>query len=89
MPFSLHLCPAPDHPEGLDAASVMYGPYVMTAKSSRRDWITLNLSADPAQDFQVRKKGAYPRLHYEDLEFIPMCYAHDMPYHTYFRIRYR
>ena len=88
-PFSLHLCAAPDHPMGLDAASVMYGPMVMVARDERKEWLTLALTEDLSESFTVNKEGAYPRLFYEGLEFIPMYAAHEMAYHTYFRICYR
>ena len=74
---------------GLDAASVMYGPMVMVARDERKEWLTLALTEDLSESFTVNKEGAYPRLFYEGMEFIPMYAAHEMAYHTYFRICYR
>ena len=89
MPFSVRLCAAPDHPEGLDAASILYGPIVMAALNDKKEWMTLNLTDKPEDCFAVDRSLPYPRLFYEDLEFIPLYMAHDVSYHTYFRIRYR
>lgn len=85
-PFSVHLCYTPDQMDGLDAASVMYGPMVMVAKCASTDWMCLRLPENAADGFTLDTEEGSPVLHYEDLEFIPMYLAHHMPYHTYFKI---
>ncbi len=85
MPYEISLEYTPDDLE-LPVASVMYGPFVMAAKSSLADWITLTLSPDIREDFTVEWKDKMPVLHYEELEFIPMFAAHHIHYHTYFKI---
>lgn len=84
-PYSLHLCYTEDAYEGYPAASLMYGPLVMTARSSQNDWITLNLPTVLEDAFEIRW-DTRPTLWYDDLEFIPSYAAHDQPYHTYFKI---
>ena len=86
MPRRLHLCYTPDPLEGLPAASLMYGPLVMTALHPGTDWITLNLPPVPEDAFILEKKAAIPVLWYDDLQFVPMYAAHNTPYHTYFKI---
>ncbi|MCI8783216.1 MAG: hypothetical protein HFG83_15160 [Dorea sp.] len=84
-PFALHLCYTNDAYEGYPAASLMYGPLVMTALSRRTDWITLNLPAALEDAFEIHWDKT-PTLWYDDLEFIPSYAAHNQPYHTYFKI---
>lgn len=84
-PYSLHLCYTNDAYEGYPAASLMYGPLVMTALSGRKDWITLNLPPVLEDAFECRW-DTMPVLWYDDLEFIPSYAAHNQPYHTYFKI---
>lgn len=86
MPCRLHLCYTPDTYEGLPAASLMYGPLVMTALHSGTDWITLNLPPTVEDAFILKKETGIPVLWYDDLKFIPMFAAHNIPYHTYFKI---
>lgn len=84
-PYALHLCYTNDAYEGYPAASLMYGPLVMTALSSRTDWITLNLPKVLEDSFKICWEGR-PTLWYDDLEFIPSYAVHNQPYHTYFKI---
>ncbi len=84
-PYALHLCYTNDAYEGYPAASLMYGPLVMTALSCRKDWITLNLPPVLEDAFEIRWDRG-PVLWYDDLEFIPSYAAHNQPYHTYFKI---
>ncbi len=84
-PYALHLCYTNDAYEGYPAASLMYGPLVMTALSDRTDWITLNLPPVLEDAFEICWDGK-PTLWYDDLEFIPSYAAHNQPYHTYFKI---
>lgn len=84
-PYALHLCYTNDAYEGYPAASVMYGPLVMTALSPRTDWMTLNLPPVLEDAFDIQW-NRLPTLWYDDLEFIPSFAAHNRPYHTYFKI---
>lgn len=85
MPYSVSLDAAPDQLD-LPVASVKYGPLVMVALSNKKDWITLTLTPDIERNFKVNRYGAYPTLDYHGLTFIPMYAAHDVNYHTYFKI---
>ena len=85
LPYSLHLCYAGDSFEGLPAASLMYGPLVMTALCDREEWITLRLPPVLEDAFEI-VWDKYPVLWYDDLRFIPSYMAHDTAYHTYFKI---
>lgn len=84
-PYALHLCYTNDAYEGYPAASLMYGPLVMTALSASTDWITLKLPPVLEDAFDIQWKKL-PTLWYDDLEFIPSYAAHNRPYHTYFKI---
>ncbi len=86
MPYSLHLCYTEDPYEGYPAASVMYGPLVMTALDSRTEWIRLNLPARIADAFRVDWEEGMPVLWYDDLKFVPSYAAQNVAYHTYFQI---
>lgn len=85
LPHKLHLCFTPDDLEKMPVASIMYGPLVMTALSNSQEFITLNLPPVLEEAFELRKLPS-PVLWYDDLKFIPMYEAHNMNYHTYFRI---
>ena len=52
----------------------------------RQDWITLNLPPTVEDAFILKKETGIPVLWYDDLKFIPMFAAHNIPYHTYFKI---
>lgn len=86
MPYSLHLCYTEDPYEGYPAASVMYGPLVMTALSSQTDWIRLNLPAVLEDAFAVDWEDGMPVLWYDDLKFVPSYAAQNVAYHTYFQV---
>ncbi len=87
LPFTLHLCTTPDKKDGLEAASILYGPLVMAAMHPSTEWITLNLPENLSDAFDISNEDGHPVLYYEDLKLIPMYLAHGIPYHTYFRIR--
>lgn len=84
-PYTLHLCYTNDAYEGYPAASLMYGPLVMTALCEKTDWLTLNLPPVLEDAFEIRW-DPMPVLRYDDLVFVPSYAAHNRPYHTYFKI---
>lgn len=94
MPWRIHLCYTPDTVDGLPAASVMYGPLVMTALCGGKEWLTLRLPANAGDAFREEFPDApvnsaalqAPALWYGDLKFVPMNRAHNTAYHTYFKI---
>ena len=65
-PYALHLCYTNDAYEGYPAASLMYGPLVMTALSASTDWITLKLPPVLEDAFDIQWKKL-PTLWYEKL----------------------
>ncbi len=85
-PYSLHLCYTEDPYEGYPAASVMYGPLVMTALSGATDWIRLNLPPALEDAFAIGWEEGMPVLWYDDLKFVPSYAARNAAYHTYFQI---
>ena len=86
LPHRLHLCYTPDSYEAMPAASLMYGPFVMTALASGTEWITLSLPPEPEAAFVMAEENGMPVLWYDNLKFVPMYAAHNTPYHTYFKI---
>ena len=84
-PYTLHLCYTEDPWEGYPAASLMFGPLVMTALSEQTDWIRLHLPEKPEDAFTIRWEDM-PVLWYHDLKFVPSYAAHNSAYHTYFQI---
>lgn len=84
-PYQLHLCYTPDDLDGLPVASILYGPMVMTAISDVQEFITLCLPPILDDAFIITIDST-PTLEYNHLKFIPMYAAHNMPYHTYFKI---
>lgn len=85
-PYSIHLCYTEDLFEGYPAASVMYGPLVMTALSSQTTWIRLNLPSMVEDAFQICWEEGMPVLWYDHLKFVPSYAAQNVAYHTYFQI---
>lgn len=86
MPYALHLCYTEDPYKGYPAASVMYGPLVMTALDERTDWIRLNLPPMLEDAFDIRWEDGLPVLWYDGLRFVPSYAAQNVAYHTYFQI---
>ena len=80
------LCYTEDPYEGYPAASVMYGPLVMTALSGATDWIRLNLPPALEDAFAIGWEEGMPVLWYDDLKFVPSYAARNAAYHTYFQI---
>lgn len=85
LPYEISLEYTPDDLE-LPVASVMYGPLVMVAEDNRKEFITLTLTPDLTEDFNVCWKDKLPVLTYEELSFLPIYAAHHINYHTYFKI---
>ena len=86
LPYQLRLEYTQDQLE-MPVASVLYGPFVMVADSSVKDWIMLTLTSDLTKDFRVEWIEGVPFLFYGDLRFLPMYLAHHVDYHTYFKIK--
>lgn len=86
LPHRLHLCYTPDSYEDMPAASLMYGPFVMTALTSGTEWITLSLPPEPEDAFIMAEENGMPVFWYDNLKFVPMYAAHNTDYHTYFKI---
>lgn len=86
-PYTIYLDKAMDTLDGSMVASIMYGPFVMVAKDSSKEFITLVLSPFLNKDFNnISTTKEDIRLQYNNLEFIPMYKAYDCDYHTYFKI---
>lgn len=90
MPWTLHLDKTPDKIGTSTVASVMYGPFVMAAKNSSKDWITLKLSANLSDSIKTGTNTAngFPTLSANGYEFAPMFapeYA-TSAYHAYFKV---
>lgn len=90
MPWTLHLDKTPDKIGTSTIASVMYGPFVMAAKNSSKDWITLKLSANLEDSIKTGTNAAngFPTLTSNGYTFAPMFapeYA-TSAYHAYFKI---
>lgn len=88
LPYTVHLSMTADRPGGDYYGSIMYGPLVMTALDGGTDFITLNLPPNPGDAFMIDTNENMPVLHYDDLKFVPMYAAHDVNYHTYFKINF-
>lgn len=90
MPWTLHLDKTPDKIGTSTVASVMYGPFVMAAKDSSKDWITLKLSANLSDSIKTGTNTAngFPTLTANGYNFAPMFapeYA-TSAYHAYFKV---
>ncbi|MCD7776150.1 MAG: glycoside hydrolase family 127 protein, partial [Firmicutes bacterium] len=79
----------PDTLDDTPVAALMYGPFVMVVRDERRDYITLSVPEDlngaltpsfnrEAKSFVISGLGH---------QFFPIYMAHEMPYHTYFKIK--
>lgn len=89
MPFALRLDPTPDLLDGCAVASLLYGPLVMVAKDSRKEWLTLTLpdAPDLAKAVDVHwDMAGQPTLLVNGISFIPMYEATDCAYHSYFKL---
>ncbi|MDO4293319.1 MAG: glycoside hydrolase family 127 protein [Eubacteriales bacterium] len=84
-PWNIRLAYTPDRIDSHAVAAVLFGPLVMAALSDSSDCLTLRLPQEAALGFERDPENPLS-LSYEGLQFIPMYQAHDMAYHTYFRI---
>lgn len=78
----------PDTLDGTPCAAIKYGPFVMVAKDSRRDFITLDLPEDIEGEFtpSINREAGQFTLVGHGVILLPMYRAHHFPYHTYFKI---
>lgn len=90
MPWALHLDKTPDNIGTTQVASVMYGPLVMAAQNSSKEWKTLVVSKnleDSISEVTADKDGL-PVFTAKGFNFAPMFapqYATEA-YHAYFKI---
>lgn len=78
----------PDTLNGTPVASLKYGPFVMVAKDSRREFLTLKEPKDLDAALKLSyndEAGAFCVVGCGHI-FVPMYKAHDFAYHTYFKI---
>lgn len=90
MPWTIHLDRTPDIIGASTVASLMYGPFVMAARSNSRNWNTLILPEDLEEAFQVSYNpvNGFPILANKDFNFFPM-FAPEFStnsYHAYFKV---
>ena len=85
-PYHISLDPTPDLLDGQEAASVLYGPFVMVALSEDTETKTLVLKPHLAESFRTAREGSMPVLYSQGLKFVPMYAAHEVGYHVYFKI---
>jgi glucan-binding YG repeat protein/DUF1680 family protein len=86
MPFDYHLDKTPDKLEGSTVASLMYGPFVMVAKESKKQWLSLILTPDLSQSVKkAEADNGILTLKTNGMTFVPMYTAYDFAYHTYFK----
>ena len=88
MPYSIHLDKTHDKLDGKTVASVMYGPLVMVAKSSDKNFLELTL--DPNLESLIKvvnvDENNIVSIESNNLNFVPMYSAYNFEYHTYFKI---
>ncbi len=89
MPWAIHLDKTPDMIGMSAVASLMYGPFVMAARGSSKDWKTLILSENLEESFQASTDLAngFPILAGKEEYFQPLFapeYAKGS-YHAYFK----
>ncbi len=90
MPWSLHLDKTPDTLDGSEVASMMYGPFVMAAQNSSKDWQSLVLPKN-LEDYvtiSTNEANGFPVLTTNGYNFMPM-FAPEFAteaYHTYLKV---
>ncbi len=89
MPWAPHLDKTPDMIGMSTVASLMYGPFVMAARGSSKEWKTLVLPEDLEEYFQasVNPANGFPILTGKEDDFLPLFapeYAKGS-YHAYFK----
>ncbi len=90
MPWTLHLDKTPDTIGESQAASIMYGPFVMAAKNSSTEWQRLVLPEhlEDVVKTGVNEENGFPILSVGGFDFAPMFapeYATEA-YHAYFKV---
>ncbi len=88
FPYSVRLEVTPDLLDSSEIASVCYGPFVMTTLSDSEDWIDIYSLPNPSESFVAGwdKENDMPTLSSYGRKFIPMYAAHNVKYHTYFKL---
>lgn len=88
MPYSIHLDKTHDKLDGQTVASVMYGPLVMVAKSSDKNFLELTLDPNLESLIKVTNvdENNVVSIESNNLTFVPMYSAYNFEYHTYFKI---
>ncbi len=89
FPYSVRLAVTPDTLDGSAVASILYGPFVMVTEDSSTEWLKLKTLSNPGESFTPGwdEEQDYPVLTSYGRRFIPMYAAHNMHYHTYFKIQ--
>lgn len=83
--YGYHLCATPDKINNSEIASIMYGPFVLVAKTDNTDWKTLRLSESLSDS--IKQDGSdIMKMTTNGLSFEPMYKAHHYSYSTYFKI---
>lgn len=89
MPWTAHLDKTPDILDGMEVASVMYGPFVMPERNNSTSWQTLELPENLSNYFAVSSnEDGYPMLTADGNTFMPMFakeYASER-YHAYVKV---
>ncbi len=86
MPWTVHLDKTPDKLDGMDVASLMYGPFVMPARNNSTNWQVLEWPENLSNYFAVSSnEDGFPVLAADGYTFMPMFakeYATE-GYHAY------
>ena len=87
-PYSVRLEVTPDLLDSTEVASVCYGPFVMTTLSDSEDWIDIYSLPTPSESFTSDwdEENGWPTLTGYGRKYIPMYAAHNVKYHTYFKL---
>lgn len=82
--YSFRFEKTPDTIDGAEAASVLYGPFVMVTENSESAYLTLPKNTEFCAEIN-REAGSFYITGAGRL-FIPIYRAHGRPYHTYFKL---
>lgn len=90
-PYKLRIEYTPDKIDDTPVGAIIYGEHVMVALDESKEWITLDIpdDAELEKHFTIDtnvEAGALSISGFGYL-FVPMHRAHDVRYHTYFKIR--
>lgn len=74
MPWTIHIDKTPDKLGTSEVGSVMYGPFVMAAEESSKEWKTLKLTSNLSDSIKVGEKDSsgFPTLTTNGYTFAPM-----------------